>query len=136
MDKNTFSLELRARRGALGLSQDDLARLLGVKQTAVSLWETGRRTPQDPVNIMMALAALEDTQDQIIDELCEQVEHASAVPDTPYPLARTYRCDADYWAADARAMQQGIPASLHRTAAAWAARIMREEQEKDLHQGT
>jgi len=35
--------ELRARRLAMGLSQDALANLLGITQAAISRWEHGRR---------------------------------------------------------------------------------------------
>ena len=35
--------ELKAFRRKHGLSQEDLARLLGIEQSAVSHWETGRR---------------------------------------------------------------------------------------------
>lgn len=37
--------ELRARRYELGLSQDQLAIMLGVSQSALSLWENGKREP-------------------------------------------------------------------------------------------
>ena len=35
--------ELRARRGGLGLSQEELARAIGVTSTSVSRWERARQ---------------------------------------------------------------------------------------------
>lgn len=37
---------IKARHLALGLSQENLARQLGVKRTTVSQWEAGRNTPK------------------------------------------------------------------------------------------
>lgn len=50
--------ELRCRREYLGLSSDDLARILGVNPRTIRSWETGR----DPVpeRISAELADLED----------------------------------------------------------------------------
>ena len=36
---------IKAIRSAYGLSQEDLAKKLGVSNRAVSTWETGKRTP-------------------------------------------------------------------------------------------
>jgi len=41
----TFGEYLRERRRYFGLSQMDLAEDLGVKQTTVSSWETGKTSP-------------------------------------------------------------------------------------------
>lgn len=45
-----------AARERAGLSQPDVARILGVDQSAVSHWETGRTKPR--VGTLMRLAAL------------------------------------------------------------------------------
>lgn len=37
---------IAARRNALGLSQQELAEELGVSQSAVAMWETGKRKPR------------------------------------------------------------------------------------------
>jgi transcriptional regulator with XRE-family HTH domain len=37
---------LREAREALGLTQDDLARLVGVKQPTISRWEAAKATPR------------------------------------------------------------------------------------------
>ena len=49
--------ELRRRREALGMTQDDLARELGVKMMTVSRWERG--VYPIPRHIGLALEAIE-----------------------------------------------------------------------------
>lgn len=51
---------LRARRQALGLSQTELAELLGVSQPAYAQWESGTRAPRDPAQVAATLADIED----------------------------------------------------------------------------
>lgn len=121
-------IELAARRAALGLTQTELARVLGVKQEAVSRWETGRRAPVDPDEIEERIRHLEEIQDELIDELCEIAEHSSGVLDNPTVVLRVFDTDEDYWASDARGRDGKIPAALHRSAAVWAARICAEEE--------
>ena len=40
-----FASELRRLRKSLGLTQVDLARILEVDQTTISLWEASKRNP-------------------------------------------------------------------------------------------
>lgn len=124
-------IEIKARREALGLNQEDMAAILGVKQITVSQWEAGLRSPRDPADVALRLANIEDVHDKIIDDLCEAAEHASAVRDAPTVEIVTYRTDAAYWEADAEARENGWPAVLHRCAAAWAKRILAAEEEID-----
>lgn len=121
-------IELRSRREALGLSQVDLARLLGIKQNTVSQWEAGMRSPRDPVGVLMALSGLEDEFDDLVDRIAELGEHASAVRDSSSVELRTYASDAVYWVAEAAAARKGIPAAMHRAATAYAARALESEQ--------
>jgi transcriptional regulator with XRE-family HTH domain len=51
--------ELRRRREALGLSQADLGRLLGVMQNTVSRWELGLVVIRHPKILALALEAIE-----------------------------------------------------------------------------
>lgn len=120
-------IEYRARREALGLSQADLARLLGVGQSAVSQWETGSRTPRDPVGVLDVLAGLEDVLDELADVVTETGEHSSALRGSPEVVLRTYPDDDAYWAADAGAARRRIPAAVHRAATALAARALAED---------
>jgi len=78
-------VELKARRLALGLSQAELADLVGVAQNAVSQWETGSRRPKPGTAVMLAEALdhLEDEALALEDELTELAEHKSALLDRP-----------------------------------------------------
>jgi len=53
-------LDILAERKALGLSQAELARAIGVDQSSVSLWESGKRLPRGPtlLGVLHVLAAL------------------------------------------------------------------------------
>jgi len=42
-------LDVAAARAELGMSQAQFADLLGVDQSSVSLWETGKTEPRQPV---------------------------------------------------------------------------------------
>ena len=120
-------IEIKARREALGLNQEEMAAILGVKQITVSHWETGLRKPRDPADVALRLAQIEEIQEKIIDDLCELAEHSSGVRDTPEVVLRTYRTNDAYWEADAEARENGWPAVLHRSAGAWARRILEED---------
>jgi transcriptional regulator with XRE-family HTH domain len=50
---------LRRRREALGMTQAELARALGVYQATISQWERGKRGIQHPRLLELALRALE-----------------------------------------------------------------------------
>jgi transcriptional regulator with XRE-family HTH domain len=50
--------ELRRRRDALGMSQEQLADALGVYQTTITRWETGGREIRHPRILALALDAL------------------------------------------------------------------------------
>jgi transcriptional regulator with XRE-family HTH domain len=54
MDRET----LRRRREAIGLTQGELARLLGVYQATISAWENGSRGIRHPVILARALDVL------------------------------------------------------------------------------
>lgn len=108
-------LAIRARRGALGLSQAELAALLGMGQSALAQWETGARSPRDPEGVARALADLEDRAEAI----------AAAAARQGAGVLTTYARDADWWAADPDAAAERIPAAVHRAATARAAARLR-----------
>jgi transcriptional regulator with XRE-family HTH domain len=51
---DTFGQRLRAARLAAGIRQRDLAQALGRSQSAVSLWEAGRHTPDTAARATLA----------------------------------------------------------------------------------
>lgn len=108
-------LAIRARRGALGLSQAELAALLGMGQPTLAQWETGVRSPRDPEGVARALADLEDRAEAI----------AAAAAREGAGALTTYARDADWWAADPDAAAERIPAAVHRAATARAAARLR-----------
>lgn len=118
---------LRARREALGLTQGSLAELLLVQQASVSRWEGGDRAV--PGWLDEKLGDLEDAFAVLLDELAEQIEHASALHNLAEVQIVTYAEDEAFWAADARAREGHWPAVLHRIAAAHAAWELRQEDE-------
>ena len=100
-------IELRARREALGLSQSELATLLGVKQNTWSQWETGKRGVPDGVG--EELARLEEVVEDLVD-------HLDSALDARVVTLVTYATDADLW--EAQPHMLGIPSVLHRVASA------------------
>lgn len=115
-------VEWRSRREALGLSQDAYAAWIGTSQAAVSNWERGRRPPRDPVSVHMRVSELED----IMEDLIAQIVADVSVEVGPVVLV-TYATDAAWWAASPGAERAGLPAQLHRVAAARAAVELGEE---------
>lgn len=120
------SMELRARRAALGLSQAELASLLGRPRPVLSTWESGTRRPRRPAVIIAALEVLEDVLERLINDLVDKIEDASDLTGSRIVVERAYEADEDWWAADAAAREARLPASLHRVALARAAVRARE----------
>ena len=56
-------IKVKDRRGALGLSQAELARMAGVGQHTVSDIETGRHIPRVDVAILLARALMQPVED-------------------------------------------------------------------------
>jgi DNA-binding transcriptional regulator YiaG len=54
--------QLQDLRQQLGLTQLGLARVLGVSESAVSLWEAGKRKPRGPAHRLLTLLAELATQ--------------------------------------------------------------------------
>lgn len=120
-------LELRARREALGLSQEELAERLGVKQVTVSRWESGKRAPTDPVSVQMVIGALEDAADDLIEDILAMAEDEESLTDSPDIELRLYGSDAAFADGEARLAEAGLSAAMHRACVAYAARVLRED---------
>ena len=115
-------VELRARREALGLSQEKMAEVLGVSQMAVSRWEAGARAPRDPVGLHMQICALEDAIMDCESILIERVTDGD-VEDTQILV---YTDRAAYRVGEPE-ISACLPLECHRVAAARAAMVLREE---------
>lgn len=102
-------IELRARREALGLSQQQLATWLAVAQSTLAQWESGRRRIP---GIRPELNVIEAILNDLVDELTQQGQ--------TNPTLTTYRTDEQWWGADPAARDTGLPATLHRVATARA----------------
>jgi len=51
------SIDVAAIRGETGLSQDSFAKSIGVSPKTLRNWEQGRRMPQGPARVLLALVA-------------------------------------------------------------------------------
>src|SRR5262249_4356166 len=54
-DNAMTSADLRARRRALGLTQDDLGRCLGIRRNTIARWERGDLAIGSPLLLRLAL---------------------------------------------------------------------------------
>lgn len=104
-------IELRARREALGLNQTDLAELLGVKQSTVSTWESGRRSV--PAGVSGELNVIEEQVESIVDLAAEMLD---ATSERPVRL-RVWADDESFWLATD---YEPLPAACYRVAMARA----------------
>jgi DNA-binding transcriptional regulator YiaG len=110
------AIELRARREALGLSQQQLATWLAVAQSTLAQWESGRRRIP---GIRPELNVIETILDGLIDNLTHQGQTS--------PTLTTYLTDEHWWNTDPRAKEIKLPAALHRVAAARAQAKLRSD---------
>lgn len=56
--RELWGMEIRKHRQSWNLTQDDLARMLGVSQASITAWERGTRTP-DPETLVKLVKALD-----------------------------------------------------------------------------
>lgn len=56
--RETWGAEIRKHRQSWDLTQQDLARMLGVSQASITAWERGTRTP-DPEMLVKLVKALD-----------------------------------------------------------------------------
>lgn len=100
--------ELRVAREYLGLTQDNLARLLHVQDRTIRRWEAG--TQPVPDGAVLALERIE----QIAADMIER--GVLALNDASDPVILVYRTDEEYWAAHPDDLP--YPASFHRAVVA------------------
>lgn len=62
-ESSKTDIDVRALREALGMTQEEFARAVGVSFTTVSRWERGRGTPSP-----LALRRLAELRDQLSDQ--------------------------------------------------------------------
>ena len=89
-------INIMIRRKGLGLSQAELADMLNTSQITISRWETGARTPHDPLTIHILLDECEERFLDLVDKLvsvAEDEEKLANAPEVAYPM---YRTQAEY----------------------------------------
>lgn len=114
-------IELKARRLALGMNQQQLARLLHVRQATVSMWERGGHSI--PHRLDSELALLEDAAADLADRMVELLD---AAPDIDALLV--HDDERDFWKAQPE--HEGLPVICQQVAAARAATEMRDDGRK------
>lgn len=119
-------INIMIRRKGLGLSQAELADMLETTQITVSRWETGARTPHDPLTIHILFDECEALFLTLVEELvsvAEDEEKLANVPEVAYPM---YRTQVEYQKRCPHA--RTLPyLGMYQMAVAQAAMIMRDE---------
>ena len=105
--------ELQARREALGLSQVQLGKYLGIAQATINRYEHGRRRIPDAV--VSQLELLEAATVTLTDRMVEMTE---AKQGGERLALITYTDDTRFW--EQHPEHEGLPAIVHRVAAARA----------------
>ncbi len=67
--------ELQSRRRSLGISQDDLAKRLGVTTNTIARWERGELRIQHPEMLRLALESIEDDLREEWENLPAEEKH-------------------------------------------------------------
>lgn len=119
-------LNIMVRRKGLGLSQKELAKLLGVKQVMISKWESGDRTPRYYLSICKLFDEYEVRFLDLVDDLISVAETEEILADRPEVAYPMYMDQEDY---EKRCIYaKKLPClSMYRQAVAWAAMSVREE---------
>ncbi|MGP5022559.1 hypothetical protein ACTXIU_13320 [Glutamicibacter arilaitensis] len=124
------SVELTARREALGLGVYALADHLNVRHQNVVRWEAGKNPPRDWSWIDAALTELEGYRDRLIEGMISVANEAYETEGSLDLI--TYTTDDHYWDWVAEAKDKCIPVGLHRAATALAASRLRAEHQKPV----
>lgn len=113
-------LELKTRREALGLTQEALAKRLGINQQAVGRWELGLRAPRDPASLELLFSAMEDAFLNLVDRYNTIGEDEGDLTNSPEVEFQVYRNDKAFAAGEPDLWAAGISAAMHRMAVAQA----------------
>jgi transcriptional regulator with XRE-family HTH domain len=90
MEQRDIGVLIRERRVANGLSQEDLAKRLGISQPTVSMWERGRATP-DPQqmsvldNLLSGITKVEESEEESQTPMSAWLSRAMAKKDLTAP---------------------------------------------------
>jgi DNA-binding helix-turn-helix protein len=114
-------LNILIRRRGVGLSQKELAKLLGVDQPVISRWEAGGRIPRSYEEMTETFDECEKRLLEVVDSLISLAE-ASDSSEIAYPM---YIKQADY--KDRCIYYQKLPyLGMYQQAVAYASMIVRE----------
>lgn len=89
-DTMDFSTKLRQLMGAQRLSQEQLAKLLGVSQNLVSLWTRGKSLP-DVCQVQQVARALGASVSYLADDALDAPPESDALPDDERAVLEQYR---------------------------------------------
>ena len=118
-------LNILIRRKAVGLSQKELADMLGVDQPVISRWEAGGRIPRSYESISETFDECEKRLLEVVDSLISLAE-ASDCSEVAYPM---YIKQADY--RDRCVYAQKLPyLGMYQQAVAYASITVRESGRK------
>lgn len=118
-------LNILIRRKGVGLSQKELADMLGVDQPVISRWEAGGRIPRSYESISETFDECEKRLLEVVDSLISLAE-ASDCSEVAYPM---YIKQADY--RDRCVYAQKLPyLGMYQQAVAYASMTVRESGRK------
>lgn len=118
-------LNILIRRKAVGLSQKELADMLGVDQPVISRWEAGGRIPRSYESISETFDECEKRLLEVVDSLISLAEESDC-SEVAYPM---YIKQADY--RDRCVYAQKLPyLGMYQQAVAYASMTVRESGRK------
>lgn len=117
----------KARREALGFTQDELGQIIGVKRATISAWECGKIIPRRPESLTSILGGLEDRMMIAISRCFELADAEEQLNDAEELIFHVYRDDETFAASEPDLVAQGLNAFMHRRACAIAAMILEED---------
>lgn len=118
---------LRLRRVALGMSQEELAEKIGVPQNTLSRWENGVSEPRNPRDLNLFLEELEVAYLDVIDQCISLADTEEELAGTTDVTLYIYWSDEAFTKACPELRSRRITASIHRQACAHAALYLRDD---------